>query len=192
MSTGSCAGGRVVRPIKKDLDGLLRSNQIRSLAELEAWLKERSHSIVQDSTSTAKIGRKYKDTSHNLADLKALTATVGELDDEGRSSQMLVRIGQALLLKLAAIINDSLGQRVDALEVDRLAGTVSKLTRAIAELGRVDTLTSKFLAELADSQEEALLKVSEEGEQKGINPEFLDYVKTNILKIHTSPRSETQ
>jgi hypothetical protein len=149
------------------------------------WLKGEGHEI--SNVTICDHGTKIRDRIQELADAKnfaiAYGISVGE--DELAVPRMINGMVQDALFKVASRIHKTASNLPDDDDgaIWSLLKQLNMLTKSLADTSRSDVMVSKYSQELKDKQAAKLAELTAEGQELGINTEYLKRLESEWLGL---------
>jgi Protein of unknown function (DUF3486) len=139
-------------------------------------------------SALAKYGRSFEDRlsalrlSHDfaLAYKKALP------DEAGARSELLTDLAQDVLFNLMLQLQNRASQLEDDAEggeLTSLSTLLSKVTRAIGDINRSSVTVKRYAADVRTKQEAKFNELNADGVKRGIDAEFMQRLKTEVLGL---------
>ncbi len=183
--------------LQSELHQLFIKNQM-GCRELSDWLNTNGFYVCKSSVSEYKRDFDARldllRLSHDFA--SAYRDQMGE--DDGVKASVATEIAQDVLLNLMLRLHKQ-SQGLESLEdmaegdaeltkqldhrLDKVSGLISKTTRALADVTRSDVALKKYAAEVREKAAARFDGIAEEAQKRGIDREFVDYVRGDILRL---------
>jgi Protein of unknown function (DUF3486) len=183
--------------LQSELHQLFIKNKM-DCRELSAWLDSKGFYVCKSSVNDYKRDFDARldilRLSHDFA--AAYRDQMGE--DDGVKASVATEIAQDVLLNLMLRLHkqsqgleeledmaegDEEGQKRLDHRLDKVSGLISKTTRALADVTRSDVALKKYAAEVREKAAVKFDGIAEEAKKRGIDKEFVDYVRGDILRL---------
>ena len=150
------------------------------------WLKEQGFDICR--SSLAKYGKSFED---RLSTLKlshdfAMAYKQALPDEMGARSEVLTDLAQDTLFNLMLQLQNKSNLLDDNAEDDELTSLstlLSKVTRAIGDINRSSVTVKRYAADVRTKQEAKFNELKADGVKRGIDAEFMQRLKTEVLGL---------
>ena len=166
--------GGLPEPVKKWLDKALVDNNFSGYETLASELRARGYEISKSAVH--RYGQKFEERLNALKLVSEQARAVVESapDEEGAVNDALVRLTQE---KMFSILLD--------IEVDPKRVDLSKLARAVAELGKASVLQKRWQAEArTKALVEAADAVSETARAQGMDEKQVEFWRGKVLGLN--------
>lgn len=183
--------------LQSELHQLFIANQM-DCRELSTWLDSKGFYVCKSSVNDYKRDFDARldilRLSHDFA--SAYRDQMGE--DDGVKASVATEIAQDVLLNLMLRLHkqsqgleeledmaegDEEGQKRLDHRLEKVSGLISKTTRALADVTRSDVALKKYAAEVREKAAVKFDGIAEEAKKRGIDKEFVDYVRGDILRL---------
>lgn len=160
------------KEVKEWLDRSLVENNFSGYQLLAEEMKSRGYEV-----SKSAIHRYGQDFEERLKTLKLVTeqaraVVLAAPDEDGAVNDALVRLTQE---KLFSVLMD--------IEIDPETVDVTKLAKAVAELGKASVAQKRWLAEVRSKAEAAASAIEQVVKKGGLSDEAVDQIRRQILGI---------
>ena len=145
------------------------------VGELNARARAAGYDITISRSSAQRYGSAFEEriAALKLASEQAKAVVAAAPDDEGAVSEALMRLVQEKLFQLLMDHQVQPGQQVG----------LDKLTRAIADIGRMGISHRKWLAEIRERARAAADAAEKIASRGGLSPEAIEQIRGHILGI---------
>lgn len=170
--------------VRNELDKRLIAEAFSNYQGLSDWLAEQGYKIC---VSSVKIyGQRLE---NRLANLKlshdfALFYKQTLPEDTNAKTELLNDLAQDALLKLLLRLPEtSLFENDEETDLASLTKLVCTITRAISDTNKSSVVVSKYITELKIKQEAKFSELQIDGIKQGIDTDFMQRIKTEILGL---------
>jgi hypothetical protein len=159
--------------LKSELDRRIIESNFSGYRDLSDWLDREGYYICKSSLH--KYGRDFES---RLAALKlshdfAIAYKESLPDDAGARAEVLTELAQDSLFNLLIQLHD----------LSCISKLISTTTRAISDVNRSGVTVKKYSADIKAKQEAKFREMESIAEKGGLDLEFLQRVKTEVLRI---------
>ncbi len=168
---------------KAELDKRLIESSFSGYRELAEWLTSQGCEI-----SKSAIHNYGKDFENRLAALKlshdfAIAYKESLPDDAGARAEVLTELAQDSLFNLLIQLQKRAQDLGDDDDLSSISKLISTTSRAISDVNRSGVTIKKYAAEVKEKQRSKLDELSRQAESRGIDVEFMNYVRSEVLRL---------
>lgn len=172
--------------VRQELEQKLIANSFSGYRDLSEWLEKEGYYIGKSSLH--KYGKSFEE---RLATLKlshdfALAYKQALPDEAGARAEVLTDLAQDTLFNLILQLQNRANQLSDDAEDEELTNLstlLSRVTKAISDVNRSGVTVKRYSAEIRSKQEAKFKELEIDAQKGGIDLEFLQRVKTEVLRI---------
>lgn len=159
--------------LRREVDRRLLENGFSNYVEMAEWLNDLGYEISK--SSLGRHGKTIKDRVDmvRIATEHARVIVEEAPDDEGAMNEALLRLTQERLFQVMLAFDANKIEDMD----------LSKITRAIADLGRASINQKKWKAEVRRKAQAAAEAVEEIARGDGASDDFIATMKQKVLEI---------
>jgi Protein of unknown function (DUF3486) len=176
------------------LPGHLRSELDRRIIEAGyggsrehvEWLESQGHKFHRQTIET--YAAKMRDRLQQLADSQNFAIAYGHSlgDNDSAVPRMLNGLAQDALFKVMQKLHQQCCQLTDESDLWGIIRQLGMVTKALSDTSRSDIAVSKYTAEIRDRQAASLAALKLEGQELGINAEYLRRLESEWLGLFES------
>jgi hypothetical protein len=169
--------------LKSELDRRIIESNFSGYRDLSDWLDREGYYICKSSLH--KYGRDFES---RLAALKlshdfAIAYKESLPDDAGARAEVLTELAQDSLFNLLIQLQKRAQDLDDDDDLSGISKLISTTTRAISDVNRSGVTVKKYSADIKAKQEAKFREMESIAEKGGLDLEFLQRVKTEVLRI---------
>lgn len=185
---------QIPEDLRQELNAELVGRGFADYAELTAWLNaeltKRGMDVQVSVMATNRYGQEFEaEFKQEMAEanqmLHIARQAVAQGDDsDGVVREATTRVMQTRLLKLSTAL-----RRVQESgdDIHKIAETASKITKALADLGRMDIAGAKWKSQYAkeireQTRKEAAQVVEQAALERGLNAEYAEFLRGRVLQ----------
>jgi len=155
--------------VKEWLDQSLLESNFSGYEALSAELESRGYSIGKSALHRYGSEFEVRLAALRMSSEQAQAVVRAAPDDEGAVNEALMRLIQERLFKV--LMDEASDKPID----------LSKMAKAIAELGRASVVQKKWQAEVREKAMAAAARVEKIAKKGGLNQETVDQIRREIL-----------
>jgi len=169
--------------IKAELDRKLVESAFSGAIGLSEWLEGKGYSISRKTIQ--RYSQQFKARLDALNEQIEFSKAFADryASDSSSMGELLNGLAQDTLCRVLIQLHQRTQNLTDEDNLGEITRLLTLVTKSLSDINRVDIAVKKYADELQEKQAAKFDSIAQEAEMRGIDQEFVDYVRGTILRL---------